>query len=133
MDFKNKILILDDNHEVLNSLSMFLEKASYKVCTVTSSDMLYSELKRFKPNLIILDVYIKGVDEGRKICKIIKSEVSTSHIPVILMSVSSKGLENFKDCQADAVIGKPFNIAMLTAQIKALVVDIGKDVYISDN
>jgi DNA-binding response OmpR family regulator len=133
VDFKNKILILDDNHEVLNSLSMFLEKASYKVCTVTSSDMLYSELKRFKPNLIILDVYIKGVDEGRKICKIIKSEVSTSHIPVILMSVSSKGLENFKDCQADAVIGKPFNIAMLTAQIKALVVDIGKDVYISDN
>jgi len=130
---KNKILILNDNPEVLNSLSMFLEKASYKVCIVTSSEMLYAELKRFKPNLIVLDDYIKGVDEGRKICKIIKSEVSTSHIPVILMSVSSKGLENYKECQADAIIGKPFNIAMLTAQIKALVVDFGKDVYIGDN
>ena len=133
MYLKNKILILDDNPEILNSLSMFLEKASYKVCTVSSSEMLYAELKRFKPNLIVLDVYIKGVDEGRKICKIIKSEVSTSHIPVILMSVSTKGLENYKECQADAIIGKPFNIAMLTAQIKALVVDIGKDVYIGDN
>ena len=133
MYLKNKILILNDNPEVLNSLSMFLEKASYKVCIVTSSEMLYAELKRFKPNLIVLDDYIKGVDEGRKICKIIKSEVSTSHIPVILMSVSSKGLENYKECQADAIIGKPFNIAMLTAQIKALVVDIGKDVYIGDN
>ena len=133
MYLKNKILILNDNPEVLNSLSMFLEKASYKVCIVTSSEMLYAELKRFKPNLIVLDVYIKGVDEGRKICKIIKSEVSTSHIPVILMSVSTKGLENYKECQADAIIGKPFNIAMLTAQIKALVVDIGKDVYIGDN
>jgi DNA-binding response OmpR family regulator len=49
------------------------------------------------------------------------------------MSVSTKGLENYKECQADAIIGKPFNIAMLTAQIKALVVDIGKDVYIGDN
>ncbi|MEJ7671892.1 MAG: response regulator [Chitinophagaceae bacterium] len=133
MYLKNKILILDDNPEVLNSLSMFLEKASYKVCTVTSSEMLYVELKRFKPNLIVLDVYIKGVDEGRKICKIIKSEVSTSHIPVILMSVSSKGLENYKECEADAIIGKPFSIAMLTEQIKALVVDIGKDVYIGGN
>ena len=133
MYLKNKILILDDNPEILNSLSMFLEKASYNVCTVSSSEMLYAELKRFKPNLIVLDVYIKGVDEGRKICKIIKSDVSTSHLPVILMSVSSKGLENYKECQADAIIGKPFNIAMLTAQIKALVVDIGKDVYIGDN
>jgi len=112
---------------------MFLEKASYKVCTVTSFETLYAELKRFKPNLIILDVYLNGVDEGKKICKIIKSEIATSHIPVILMSASSKGLENYKECQADAIIGKPFNIAMLTAQIKALVVDIGKDVYIGDN
>ena len=133
MYLKNKILILDDNPEVLNALSMFLEKASYEVCTVTSSEMLYAELKRFKPNLIVLDVYIKGIDEGRKICKIIKSEVSTSHIPVILMSASSKGLENYKECQADAIMGKPFNIAMLTVQIKALVVDIGKDIYIGDN
>ena len=133
MYLKNKILILDDNLELLNSLSIFLEKASYKVCTVISSETLYDELKRFKPNLIILDVYLKGVDEGRKICKIIKSEVATSHIPVILMSSSSKRLENYKECQADAIIGKPFNIAMLTAQINALVVDIGKDVYIGDN
>jgi DNA-binding response OmpR family regulator len=130
---KNKILILDDNPDILDVLTIFLEKASYQVCTVMSSGLLYTELKRFKPQLILLDVFIKGIDEGRQICNIIKSDNKTMQIPVILMSVSSKGLENFNECQADAIIGKPFNFPTLLMQIKKLVVDIGRDVYIGDN
>ncbi len=133
MYLKNKILILDDNPDILDVLTIFLEKASYQVCTVMSSGLLYTELKRFKPQLILLDVFIKGIDEGRQICNIIKSDNKTMQIPVILMSVSSKGLENFNECQADAIIGKPFNFPTLLMQIKKLVVDIGRDVYIGDN
>ncbi len=133
MFLKNKILILDDSPDILDLLTIFLEKASYQVCTVRSSVLLYTELKRFKPHLILLDVYIKGIDEGRQICNIIKSDIKTMQIPVILMSVSSKGLENFKECQADAILGKPFNFPTLLLQIKKLVLDIGRDVYIGDN
>ncbi len=133
MYLKNKILILDDSPDILGVLTIFLEKASYQICTVMSPELLYSELKRFKPHLILLDVYLKGLNEGRQICNIIKSDIQTMQIPIILMSVSSKGLENFKECQADAIIGKPFNFPTLLLQIKKLVLDIGRDVYIGDN
>ncbi|MDB5200067.1 MAG: response regulator [Chitinophagaceae bacterium] len=121
MPTKKKILILDDYPELLDALKIFLEGQLYQVRTVTSKELLAAELKRFKPHLIILDVFINGIAHGREICKIIKSDIETKHIPVLLMSVSSKGLENFKECEADAIIEKPFDLSYFLQQIKTLV------------
>ncbi|MGI8584756.1 MAG: response regulator [Chitinophagaceae bacterium] len=92
--------------------------------------MIYTELKNFKPDVIILDVYIKSMGDGREICRSIKSDIETKNIPVILMSADYKELENYKECSADAVIEKPFNLLELTKQIESVVdVNIGNDIY----
>jgi Response regulator containing a CheY-like receiver domain and a GGDEF domain len=70
--------------------------------------------------VIILDVYIKGNCDGRDICKLIKGNSETRHIPVILMSASIQLLKNFEQCNADAVIAKPFDLLLLLEKIKCL-------------
>ncbi len=127
---KAKILIADDSVDLLDALKLFLEEQAYRVCTVFYKELFMSELKNFKPDVIILDVLIKSMGDGREICRSIKSDIETKNIPVILMSADYKALENYKECSADAVIEKPFNLLELTKQIETVVdVNIGNDVY----
>lgn len=121
MHNKTKILILDDHADLLDALTLFLEESSFDVCTVVSEELFKIELKRFKPDIIILDVYIKGDCDGRNICKMIKGNSETRHIPVILMSASIQLLKNYEECNADAVIDKPFDLLFLLEKIRALV------------
>lgn len=120
MNTKIKILILDDSPDLLDALRIFLEYESCEVYTVGSKELLKTELKRRKPDIIILDVYIHGHADGRAICKIIKSDIETRHIPVLLMSVNKRGLERFEECQADAIIEKPFDLWNLLQKIRYL-------------
>ncbi len=127
---KAKILIADDSLDLLDALKLFLEERSYRVCTVFSEELFTSELKNFKPDVIILDVRVKSMGDGREICRSIKSDNETKNIPVILMSADYKALENYKECSADAVIEKPFNLLELTKQIESVVnVNIGNNLY----
>ena len=113
-------MILDDSPDLLDALRIFLEQESFVVCTVSTIEFLKTELKRFNPGIIILDVYIHGHADGRAICKIIKSDIKTRHIPVLLMSVSKRELERFEECKADAIIEKPFDLSDLLKKIRTL-------------
>lgn len=117
---KTKVLLLDDYADVLDAIKIFLETEGYEVCAVVTSQSFIVELKRFKPDVIILDVFLDSKGYGRVICKNIKSDAATMHIPVILMSVSKKALENFEECQADETIEKPFELTELLNKIKHL-------------
>lgn len=121
MNTKAKILILDDSEDILDVLSIFLASQCIKTCTAKNLELFKTNLIRFKPDLIILDVYIRGQVDGREICKTIKAGNITKHIPVILMSVSKKGLEKFEECEANAIIEKPFDLFELLGLIKSLV------------
>jgi DNA-binding response OmpR family regulator len=113
-------LILDDYADLLDALTIFLEVESFEVCTATTEQLFKKELKRFKPDVIILDVYIKGNCDGRNICKMIKSNSETRQIPVILMSASIHLLKSYEECNANAVIEKPFDLSLLLKKIKEL-------------
>ena len=117
---QTKILILDDYAELLDVLTIFLEGQSFNVCAVGSEELFNAALPRFNPDIIILDVYIKGDCDGRNICKTIKNNSDTGHIPVILMSTSNILLKNYEECKADAAIDKPFDLLLLLEKIKAL-------------
>lgn len=121
MKTNTKILILDDSPDLLDALVMFLERHHFNVCAVTSDELFKTQLKRFKPDVIILDVYINGHANGRDICRAIKSSEDTKHIPVMLMSASIKALHNFEECHADAIIDKPFDLAHFHEKIRSLV------------
>lgn len=120
MHTKTKILILDDQADLLEALAIFLEYESFDVCTVVSEELFNTEMKRFKPDVIILDVYVKGNCDGRDICKMIKSNSETRDIPVMLMSTSLELLKNYEEWNADAVINKPFDLLFLLETIKTL-------------
>ena len=117
MTTRTKILIFDDHADLLDALTIFLEEESFEVCTVVSTELFRTELLRFEPDIIILDVYINGNINGREICKIIKADPHTRHIPIILMSASVSALKNFEECSADEILSKPFDLSDLLQKI----------------
>ncbi len=122
MNQPTKILIVDDSQDLLEALKIFLEHKLYEVCAVISKESLENELKNFKPDIIILDIYIKGMGDGREVCRTIKSAEETQKIPIILMSADYKALENYVDCLADAILEKPFHLSELVLKVESLIV-----------
>ena len=99
-----KILIVDDDRDLLYLFPLLLEREGHIVETVSSKNKVDNILSSFLPDLIILDILLQRED-GRKLCKEIKAKYS-SNIPVILMSASGKLLNNYKEWNADAGIEK---------------------------
>ena len=110
-----KILVVDDDRNLLYLFPLLLEREGHIVETVSSKDTVNSTLSTFLPDLIILDIWLQRVD-GRKLCKEIK-EKHDSNIPVILMSASVKLLNDYAAWNADAGIEKPFDIHVLNKTI----------------
>ena len=110
-----KILVADDYSDLLYLFPMLLKQEGHIVESVSSKDKVKSTLSTFLPDLVILDVRLRGED-GRKLCKEIK-ENHNKDIPVILMSASGQLLDDYSEWNADAVIEKPFDIHILNETI----------------
>ena len=70
--------------------------------------------------IILIDVLLSGED-GRQICKQLRTDRRNEEITLILFSASPKHLENFRECKADGIIEKPFGIKDLLEKIDATV------------
>jgi DNA-binding response OmpR family regulator len=103
-----KILVVDDDRNLLYLFPLLLAREGHIVGTVSSIETFYNTLSTFLPDLIILDILFQGRDR-RPMCKEIKAKHS-SNIPVILMSASGKLLNDYASWNADAGIEKPFDI-----------------------
>jgi CheY-like chemotaxis protein len=106
---KKKIYIADDDPDILEVLTIILEGKGYQV--IASSDgRSLSKLEDLDfPDLIFLDVRMSGSD-GSEICRMLKSRADTKSIPVVLISANRNLNEIGKDCGANDVISKPFDI-----------------------
>jgi CheY-like chemotaxis protein len=104
---KKKILIIDDDYDILEPLSLILKNEGYIVETITKGQQTYTKVTEFKPDLILLDILMSGSD-GRTICKKLKQTNATKHIPIILMSAHPGAENDAKVCGADDMIPKPF-------------------------
>lgn len=115
----SRILIVDDEQDILHLVSMFLSSKGYEVRTAKSKTEFFDLLPSFKPDLIILDVML-GADNGRDICKEIKA-AEHKHIPVILYSAIPQMLANYEECNANDTLEKPFPLSELLKKVtKAL-------------
>ena len=81
-----------------------------------------NELFFFKPDLILLDVILNG-ENGRDICEKIRANKTKIRIPIILISANPDWLENCKECGADDILEKPFDIKNLTLKIDHLLLE----------
>jgi DNA-binding response OmpR family regulator len=113
-----KILIVDDSDDLLEALTYFLQKKDYEVKCITNAQKLLPVIEAFLPDLIILDIYLKG-DDGREICKKLRSSVETKYLCIILFSSSSKDLKSYKAHGADNYIEKPFGLNELLERVEA--------------
>ena len=113
-----KILILDDDDDILEILSLLLVDYGYDVRALSCGDTVFEDIKDFQPDLILLDVMLAGMD-GRAICKCIKENHMTYFVPVILISGTHDMAESLHLPGApNDFVAKPFDIDHLLERIE---------------
>jgi len=112
-----KILVLDDDTDILVLMQMTLKMNDYQVEAISRWEEIDDSITNFSPDLIILDVSLNGAD-GREICRSIKQSSKTNHIPVILFSANAEMGKNLNDAQAQAFIAKPYELSHLLKTIR---------------
>lgn len=103
-----KILIADDDVNILEAMQMMLEMEGYEVITTPDGENV-KEMSSDYPDLLLLDTCMSGYD-GRDICRSIKSKKSTKNIPVIMISASHDIAKSAIASGADDFIAKPFQM-----------------------
>src|SRR5690348_14534285 len=108
---RKRILVVDDEPDILGVLQLILEEEGYLTKTVEEGSNL-EHLLSFQPDLILLDVFLSGMD-GRLMSKQLKSQTTTQHIPIVLMSAHAKAAATLAESRADDFLAKPFEIEAL--------------------
>jgi DNA-binding response OmpR family regulator len=115
-----RILIVDDSTETLAFLQSFLTD-QYEVLTAENGVDALTKLKEEQVGVVISDILMPGMD-GLQLCRMIKSDVNLSHIPVILLTAKRELESKVEGLElgADAYMEKPFSDRLLLAQISSL-------------
>jgi two-component system response regulator VicR len=112
-----KILIIDDEEDMLEMLQIVFQDSDYNV-VLSNKGMRYDQIQVIHPDLILLDVQIKGYGmTGNEICKELKAQPSMEKLPVFLMSAEYNLSALAHECHADGYFNKPFNISNLKTTI----------------
>jgi len=116
-----KILIVDDDPDIINLVKTILEAEDYTVYSTESGEEALGEVSKLRPDLIILDIILPGID-GYDTCKILKTDDHTSPIPVIILSIKCSVEDRIigLNIGADDYITKPFDPGELTARVEAV-------------
>lgn len=116
MNSLKKILVVDDDNDILSFLQALLEDEGYAVEVMDNGENAGS-ISGDLPQLIILDVLLSGMD-GRDVARKLKSNGQTSTIPIIMFSAHPGASESVRACGADAFLPKPFEIDDLLSLVE---------------
>ena len=112
-----RILIVDDDKDLLTVVKSLLHKRGFDVSVYSDSENLAEAVKSFEPQLILLDVFLAGVD-GLEVCKRLKSSPYSRHIPIIIFSAYPRVRESaIYEFGANDFIAKPFEVNELVKKI----------------
>lgn len=103
-----KILVVDDDVDLLESLKLLLNIHGFNVLTLNSANGIIENVRNYKPNVILLDILI-GENDGRIVCQKIKTETQYRNVPIILYSSCADLLTAYKLYRADGCLEKPFD------------------------
>ena len=115
---RQKILIVDDDYSIAELISLYLNKECYDTKIVGDGEEALKELPLYKPNLVLLDLMLPGID-GYQVCRQMRMEYDT---PVIMMSAKGEVFDKVLGLElgADDYIIKPFDSKELVARVKAV-------------
>lgn len=112
-----RILILDDDKDLLTVVKSLLRKKGFDVLAYSDWNLAWDAVKTYKPQLILLDVFLPGTD-GLDACKKLKSYKFSRHIPVIMFSSYPNIAETaINEYGADDFIAKPFETTEIIRKI----------------
>ena len=118
---KKKILVVDDEPQLVDALKMRLEANSYDVLTAYNGHEGLEKARREKPDLIILDLILPKID-GYKVCRMLKFDNEYKNIPIIILSARAQETDKKMGAEvgADAYITKPFELEVVLKKIEKL-------------
>jgi len=119
MKYLPKILLVDDEGDFLRVITIMLRQMDFDVYSISDCTEIYTIVKSFKPDLIILDIRL-GKHDGREICRELKKNAETRAIKILLHSAFSEIKEDYKTCGADDYILKPYSMPELVEKIQGL-------------
>src|SRR5437870_7402138 len=116
-----KILIVEDEKEILDLVKMYLEKEGYRTCAALNGVDGLRQVKSEHPDLIILDLMLAEMD-GLEVCKRIRTDPHTAMTPIIMLTAKAEESDTIIGLElgADDYVTKPFSPKTLVARIKAL-------------
>jgi DNA-binding response OmpR family regulator len=115
-----RIYVIDDDTDLLVVLKTLLTNNGYEVETYYDWQKAKNAIKEKAPDLILLDVFMKGID-GLAVCQQIKDSPFTRHIPILIFSgyphIAEKAIDDYG---ADDFLGKPFEVSELLLKVRTL-------------
>lgn len=119
---RKKVLIVDDEPTTVQLLEYVLEKNNYDSISAFSGLKAIEKVKEEKPDLILLDVMMPGMD-GIEVCQTLKEDASTKDIPIIFLTALGQESDVVRGLKigASGYITKPFNPSDLMAQVNMLI------------
>lgn len=115
---KQKILIVDDDNNIAELISLYLTKECYDTKIVNDGEEALHAFEHYNPNLILLDLMLPGID-GYQVCREIRTK---SNVPIIMLSAKGEIFDKVLGLElgADDYILKPFDSKELVARVKAV-------------
>jgi phosphate regulon transcriptional regulator PhoB len=117
----SKILIVDDEQDITDLISYNLEREGFSTIKAFHGDKVFTIIKSQKPDLIILDLMLPGMN-GLDICKGIRANPDTAHLPVIMLTAKGDEVDKIIGLEigADDYITKPFSVKELVARVRTI-------------
>ena len=115
---KQRILIVDDDENIAELISLYLMKECYETYIVNDGEAALKIFPEFKPNLILLDLMLPGID-GYQVCRELRA---TSQVPIIMLSAKGEIFDKVLGLElgADDYMIKPFDSKELVARVRAV-------------
>ncbi|HVF69955.1 MAG TPA: response regulator [Xanthomonadales bacterium] len=110
-----RILVADDDVAIVESTCMVLRENGYQVDSADDKEAI-NKMEKSLPDLLLLDIWMSGQD-GREICKYLKSKELTRHIPIILISASHDIAKSAKGAGSDDFLAKPYGMYELLEKV----------------
>lgn len=116
-----RILIVDDEKDIVDLVAYNLEKEGYEVLKAFDGEKALSIVRTKKPSLVVLDLMLPGI-QGLEVCKRIRRDAETAAVPIIMLTAKGEELDRVIGLEvgADDYITKPFGVKELTARVKAV-------------
>jgi phosphate regulon transcriptional regulator PhoB len=117
----NKILIVDDEPDIVDLVSYNLKKDGFRVTTASDGEQALHKVRKDKFDLVVLDLMLPGI-QGVELCRIIRNDSKTAATPIIMLTAKGEEVDRVIGLEsgADDYMTKPFSSKELIARIKAV-------------